>query len=183
MSTSVNNNYKWVSIMNSAIKTLEKAGSWIAGAVLMVIMLLVGTDAVARYALGSPIPWSMELVSYYLMVVVAYMAAADTFRHGDHIQLDLFLSRMSPRTKAWTGFAHATLGAMVFAIIAYASACSMVEAYLHHEFIHGYTAWPVWPSYLPIALGCALLAIRLVHHAVMLISHGEDPAIELQEDI
>jgi TRAP-type C4-dicarboxylate transport system permease small subunit len=169
--------------MNTIIKFLEKAGVTVAGVCLIAIMLLVSADAIARYAMNSPIPWTMDVVSYYLMVTVAYLAAADTFRHGDHIRLDLFQAHMGPRTKAWTGVLCATLTAMVFSIVAYGSAHNMIEAFLAEEYMPGYIAWPIWLSYLPIVLGAGLLAIRLVHHSVMLLSRGEDPAIELQEEI
>lgn len=174
---------KWVTVMTAIIRMCERIGLALAGTSLIVVMLLVSADAASRYLLGHPIPWSIELVSYYLMVMVAYLGAADTFRRGDHIQLDLFLGRMSPRTKAWTGLFCNFLAAMTFAIIAYGCALAMLDAWHENEYIHGYTAWAVWPSFLPMFLGFALLSIRLVHHCVMLINHGADPALELQEEV
>lgn len=169
--------------MNKTLKMFERIGLGCAGVFLLTIMFMVSADAAARYLLGHPIGWSVELIGYYLMVVVAYFGASETLRCGDHIQLDLFLDRMSPRTRIWTTLFHTILAAMVFAIISYGSALSMIEAYVNHEHIHGYIAWPVWPSFLPIVMGCILLSLRMVHQCVMLISHGEVPAIQLQEEI
>ncbi|WP_322363436.1 TRAP transporter small permease [Pseudomonas sp. Teo4] len=168
--------------MNTTFKRLEKSGAAIAGLCLVAIMFLVGSDAVARYALGAPIPWVTESVSYYLMVAVSYLAAADTFRHGDHIRLELFTERMGPRLRAWVDVLLSLFAAMVFAVLAYSAGNSLLEALHEHEYIHGSQAWPVWLSYLPIVLGAALLAVRLVHHCVMVLSQGKDPALELQEE-
>ncbi|MEN5139431.1 TRAP transporter small permease [Pseudomonas juntendi] len=168
--------------MNTTLKRLEKSGSAIAGFCLIAIMFLVGADAAARYVLGAPIPWVTESVGYYLMVAVSYLAAADTFRRGDHIRLELVTDRMGPRLRAWVDVVLSLLSAMVFAVLTYSASNSLLEALHAQEYVHGSQAWPVWLSYLPIVLGSALLAVRLVHHCVMVLSQGKDPAIELQEE-
>lgn len=169
--------------MNRLIKSAERCGSIIAGCCLLCMMVLVGADAVARYLLGSPIPWVMETVSYYLMVACAYLAAADTFRHNDHIRLDLVVDHMPARVKTVTAIFHTVLALLVFAILTYASAANMIQAWEEREYIHGYQAWPMWLSYLPIMLGSALLALRLLHHAMTLLHKGRDASIELQGDL
>jgi TRAP-type C4-dicarboxylate transport system permease small subunit len=168
--------------MNALLKGLEKTGSLIAGLCLVAIMFLVGADALARYLFGAPIPWVTESVSYYLMVAVAYLAAAETFRHGDHIRLELFTERLSGRNQARLDGGLSLLAALVFAVMAYSAATSLLEAWHDREYVHGYRAWPVWLSFLPIVLGAGLLAVRLVHHCVMLLGQGTDPSLELQEE-
>lgn len=114
--------------MNTTLKRLEKAGSAIAGFCLIAIMFLVGADATARYALGAPIPWVTESVGYYLMVAVSYLGAADTFRRGDHIRLELVTERMGPHLRAWVDVVLSLLSAMVFAVLAYSAGNSLLEA-------------------------------------------------------
>ena len=166
--------------MNTLIKWLEQAGAAIAGACVIAMMFIITADAFCRYLFGSPLPWVIDVVSQYLMVVAIYFAVSETFRRGDHIHLDLFQSRMSRPIRAATGILYSVPAAAVFAIVAFGSMENMIEAYRAGEFIPGYVPWPVWLSYLPIALGSALLTIRLIHHAVMLLIRGEDPDVRLE---
>lgn len=168
--------------MSSIIKFLENASTAVAGVCLLATMLLISADAIARYAFHAPIPWTMDVISYYFMVIISYLAISDTFRHGDHIQLDLFLARMSPATKAATGLFCSLLATLVFAAIALGSSLSLIDAFRAGEFLTGYVNWPVWLSYLPIALGSALLSLRLVHHCSRLLSKGQDTSLELLEE-
>ncbi len=168
--------------MKSIIQLLEKSSTLVASACLLVTMLLISADAVARYAFHSPIPWTMDVVSYYFMVVISYLAISDTFRHGDHIQLDLFLARMGPRTKRVSGITCSLLAACVFVVIAVGSTLNMIDSYQASEFLTGYVNWPVWLSYLPITAGSALLSLRLIHHCSLLLSSGQDASLERPEE-
>ncbi|EKT4464901.1 TRAP transporter small permease [Pseudomonas putida] len=168
--------------MKSIIQVLEKSSTLLAGICLLITMLLISADAVARYLFHSPIPWTMDVISYYLMVVISYLAISDTFRHGDHIQLDLFLNRMSPRTKLISDTACSLLAACVFVVIAIGSTLSMIESFQADEFLTGYVNWPVWLSYLPISAGSALLSLRLIHHCSLLLSSGQDASLEQPEE-
>lgn len=169
--------------MNKLLRVFEKVTTTGVSICLLLIMILVSADALARYFFHAPIQWTMDVVTYYLLIIVAYLCAADTFRHGDHIQLDLFLLRMGPRGKALCGITTNGLAAVVFTLLAYGSACSTIESYRSAEFVPSFANWPVWLSFLPIALGTALLAIRLIHHTLTLLSCGFDPAVKLQEEI
>lgn len=170
--------------MNTLITRLEQAGVTIVGVCLIAMMFIVSADAFGRYAFKAPIPWATDVVSYYLMAVIAYFTASATFRRGDHIHLDLFRQLMSRRTKAVTGIIYSVLSAAVFAVIAYGNTKSMIDSYQAREFVPGYLPWPVWLSLLPIVLGTALLTLRLIHHAMTLLVRGEDPAVSFEgEDI
>jgi TRAP-type C4-dicarboxylate transport system permease small subunit len=168
--------------MSQIIKFCEKSSTAVAGVCLLATMFIISADAVARYVFHAPIPWAMDVISYYLMVIISYSAISDTFRHGDHIQLDLFLNRMGPRTKTVSGVICALLAALVFAVASIGSAQSMIASFQAGEFLTGYINWPVWLSYLPITLGSALLSLRLVHHCTRLLSYGQDSSLELQEE-
>ncbi|MGN6883604.1 TRAP transporter small permease, partial [Neisseria sp. P0019.S003] len=107
--------------MHTKLKFLEKSGSAIDGFCLIASMFMVGADASARYVLGAPIPWVTESGGYYLMLAVSYLAAADTFRRGDHIRLELVTERMGPRLRAWFDIVLSLLSAMVFAVLTYSA--------------------------------------------------------------
>lgn len=141
------------------------------------IMLIISADAVLRYALRAPIPWAFELLTYYLMVAGIYFAVAGAFTHGDHINIDLFLPMMSARTRAMCGAVYSLLTAVVFGLIALSTGMESFHAWSNREFLPGYIVWPAWLSSLPVALGAALLAVRMVVHGLTLLIRGTDPEV------
>jgi TRAP-type C4-dicarboxylate transport system permease small subunit len=162
--------------LETLIRRAERATMAVGVLCVTLIMLIVCYDAVGRYGFGSPLPWSFDLVSNYLMVGAAYFALSSTFRHGDHININLVHAKLPPRIRAWVDIVCCLLSAAFFAAIAYGAAASGFEAWRDHEFLPGIIMWPVWVSYLPIALGSALLVLRLLHHSAALGWRGEDPS-------
>ncbi len=166
-------------MIGGVIRKLERAGAWIAGACLVAIMLIISIDAVSRYAFRAPLPWSIDVVSLYLMVAAVYFVVSETFRHGDHINLNLVRSRMSRPVRTATSVLWLLPASVVFAIIAYGSAANMIASFRASEYISGYLHWPIWLSYFPIALGSGLLTLRLLNHAATLLLRGGDPGVRL----
>jgi TRAP-type C4-dicarboxylate transport system permease small subunit len=169
--------------LNRVIRWLEQVGSIVAGACLVLMMFVVTADALGRYLLHAPLQWAGDVVSLYLMVVSIYLAVSQTFREGDHINFGMLQARMPRRLRAVTGAISALASAALFAAIAYASFGNTVQAWRGSEFMPGYVQWPVWLSHLPIAVGSALLCLRLLHHGVTLLLRGEDPSVKLEGDI
>lgn len=165
--------------MHKLIRWLEQGAMAVAIVCVASIMLIVSVDAIGRYVFKAPLPVTFELVTFYLLITAVYMALAATYRQGDHINIDLLQTRMSPRWRAGFDIVCSLLAAAVFALIAYGTWQHMVDAYRGREFIPGIIVWPVWLSYLPIPLGTALLVARLLHHSATLARHGTDPHVHV----
>jgi TRAP-type C4-dicarboxylate transport system permease small subunit len=163
--------------MGALIRRLEAAAMTVAGACVTAMMLVVCVDAAGRYLFRAPLQWSFDVVSYYLMVGAAYFALSSTFRHGDHININLLHAKLSPRVRAWVDIVTSVLAAVLFAVIAYTAFDKTIDAWTNKEFSPGYVMWPVWLSFAPIPLGAGLIVLRLLHHGVMLAVHGADPNV------
>ena len=160
------------------VKRLDQAAMAIAVLAIAIIMVVVSFDAVLRYAFNAPLQWSYELVGYYLMVVGIYFAVSSTFITGDHVNITLVRDMLPARLVAWLDVAWCLVAAAVFGFIVYGTWDNVAVAWTRNDFIPGYITWPSWLSHLPIPLGCALFAIRLVHHVVTLVATGHDDAVE-----
>lgn len=147
------------------------------------IMVLVSLDAILRYGFNSPLRWVFELVTYYLMVIALYFALSSTFTHGDHVSIDLLRDMMSPRVRRVLDIVWVLASAVVFCFLAYGTGRHTISAWQNNDFIPGYFLWPSWLSHLAIPLGIALIILRLVHHAIILIVSGDDPSVEEHGDI
>jgi TRAP-type C4-dicarboxylate transport system permease small subunit len=167
--------------MNRVLLIFERLALAISVACVVSIMFIVSYDAVSRYAFRAPLPWAYELITYYLLIAATYFAVSPTFQQGDHINIDLFRTMMSPEWRARLDVLWCLLAAAIFAIITYGSATEMIHAWTRNEFLPGYFTWPAWASYLPIVLGFGLCVLRLLAHAAALAVHGRDPGVDEHE--
>jgi TRAP-type C4-dicarboxylate transport system permease small subunit len=140
---------------------LEGAFMLAAAAGLMAIMLVVVADVVLRYAFASPLGWSYDVISMYLVTLVFYMALADTFRRGGHIRIDLFESWGRSRVFAACQIAGLASAIVFFALIARLMATRGWEGYVARDVMDGAIAWPTWPPFFVGAAGVGLLILRL----------------------
>lgn len=164
--------------MTRLLNRIEFISMSIAILAVALIMVIISMDAVLRYAFNAPLRWAFELVSYYLMVIGVYFAVSTTFTSGDHISITLLRDVIPPRLRAWIDVVWVSIAAVIFGFMAYGTYHHTISARENVEFIPGIILWPAWLSHLPIPLGCALLVLRLVHHAITLAVTGQDPSVE-----
>ncbi|MFT3973779.1 MAG: TRAP transporter small permease [Amaricoccus sp.] len=160
--------------MGRIINRLEDAALAIAVVCVVFLMLAVSYDAASRYLFNHPQLWVFDVVRYYVLIATVYLAVSATFRHGDHIQIELFRDKIPKPLRARLDAVWSLLAALAFAVMAYGAYKSMGKAIQRNQFLPGDIVWPAWISYLPIALGCGLMTLRMILHAVRMLVHGRD---------
>lgn len=137
------------------------------GCVLIVgVMLLVAADALARYAFDSPIGFTFDLVSMYLMPATLFFALAFTLRRGGHVNVDLFVDFVPTRAR------HLLVGLLVTAalpivyLIVSEGAAKTYAAWAAGDVTTGVYEWPIWLSEIIVPIGFSLLAARMTHVAI-----------------
>lgn len=91
----------------------------VAAVVLAAILVLVlFFQVVTRYVFGQPSVWSEEL-AVSIFPWLAMVAIPLGFRRGEHLTLDLFSKRYSPRVRRAVSIALCALTVITFAIIGY----------------------------------------------------------------
>jgi len=139
---------------------VERAADRLAAGVLLVIMLIVVSDVGLRYAFNSPLSWSYDLISLYLMLAAFFPALAPTHRNDGHIAVDLF-QRHIPARALRIGLALGHSAALVlFALMTWLFAGKAFAAAAAGEAMYGVFPWPTWPRYAIVCLGLALLTLR-----------------------
>lgn len=129
--------------------------------VLLALMLLVTADVFLRYFIGKPLVWAHDVVSLYLLPAVFFLMLSDSFREGAQVRVDILRDHLPTRLRAFTdAIGHlATLVAVV--LIGIGAGWQLLEAWRAEEVVAGSIPWPVWPSFLLVVLGSAMLALRL----------------------
>lgn len=163
------------------IETLQIA---LASIAMAAIMLVVVADVLMRYVFSSPLIWSYDLISLYLMVTLFFFALSHTLEQHGHIAIDIFAPLIPRRLRhLFEGLGYAAVTVIV-AAITWLSAERMVESFLAGELMASAVSWPTWVAQVPVVLGAGLLTLRCLYRAVghLASTVAAIPLIELPTD-
>lgn len=147
---------------DGALRLIEKAGVGIAGVLMFTIMLVVVANVTLRYFFNSPLSWSYELISLYLMVGLFFFALSDTLAANAHVSVNILHQYMPRRLRHACEFIGHALAIPVFAAIFYLSAVRTWESYRGADVIAGHIAWPTWLASICVPLGVGVLLLRML---------------------
>jgi TRAP-type C4-dicarboxylate transport system permease small subunit len=147
------------------------AGLALVGAIGVVVMLLHITAYVAmRLFFSAPIPATVEIVSTYYMVVVAFLPLAWAERRGDMIAIEVFASFYKGIVGKGVDIFVAFVTAGAYAILTYTTwLVAMREAESGAFVMSLSVAIPTWPGYFALPVGFALAAVVALHRLASLL--------------
>jgi len=148
--------------VNRILTACERALNYVACLMMFLIMIIVVIDVVLRYFFNSPLGWSYELISLYLMVGLFFFSLSDTLNANGHIAVDLLLHRMSDRLRHAADAVGYGCASLVFAGIVYMAIVRTIVSYTGDEVIAGNIAWPTWLANLLVAIGSGVMLLRMV---------------------
>jgi TRAP-type C4-dicarboxylate transport system permease small subunit len=143
-----------------ALQRLETAMANLAAVALLLIMAIVVADVVMRYFFASPLVFSYDLISMYLVVVAFFFAIPDTLNRHGHVAIDVFQPRLPPRLRFGGESLAYAAGTVVMGLIAWKLSEKTWIAWSRDEVTATLIPWPIWLSNLPAALGCWVFALR-----------------------
>src|SRR5690606_34876978 len=82
---------------------IDKITKWandIASLALLLMTLFVAYEVAARYFFNSPTIWAWDL-NVQLMVMILMLGFAEVMREDLHVRVDVLITRLHPRVKAW----------------------------------------------------------------------------------
>jgi TRAP-type C4-dicarboxylate transport system permease small subunit len=100
------------------VNQISRVFSWIAGAGLVAMLLLVVGDIVGIKLLAQPVPGGIEIVAFLGVVVIGFAIAWTQVVHG-HIQVDIIIMKLPPRARAVVDIVISLLGVVFFVILAW----------------------------------------------------------------
>lgn len=152
------------------------AGLALVGAIGVVAMLLHITGyVVLRLFLSSPIPATVEIVSYYYMVVVAFLPIAWAERRGDMISIEIFDSLFRGATGRLVNLFVALVTTVTYFVLTYTTWGVAVREYESGSFVMSLSHLiPVWPGYFALPIGFALAFLVSLHRLVTSLLPAEE---------
>ena len=170
-----------MSYISGLADKLSRMLAFVAAIGVLAMMIHVCADILSRVLTGASLPATVEMVSYYYMLLVAFLPLAWVERRGGMISVELLDFMLSPRMRRVSDLLIAALGVVIYAVMAYASWLTAVRNYETGTFVVALqTKIITWPGYFLPPAGFALAAIIVAVRLLQIITGNEEPAREHQ---
>ncbi len=139
------------------IDFLSRIFGYISTGIIGIMMLLIVGDICGRYFINKPITASTEFVEA-MMVGIGFPALAWCALKGNHIKVDLILSRFTPRIQAIIDSFTLFCGLGTYIILTWRS---FLEA-SHTVSTASIYKFPEYPFYWILAVGCTIFCLAMI---------------------
>jgi TRAP-type C4-dicarboxylate transport system permease small subunit len=168
--------------LNRVSRLLANAVGVLGALGILVMMLHITVDVLARLFLGSPLIGTNEVVSRYYMVAAAFLPLAWVEHRKGMIAVEIFDSLLGRKTLLIGDLLVAVVSVGVLLLLGWTSLGEAVEAFGKSAFVMAVgTRIPVWPTYFMIPAGCFLAAVMVLLRAAVLVLSGR-PLAPIEKD-
>ena len=130
---------------------------------MLVMMVHIVADVVARLVFNHPFNGTMEIVAGYDMVAVIFFPLAYVTHFEGHIKVELFTRGLSPHASAVLDVIVGVVCLVMLAWFTWQSALSAYISYMSDEQLETAASLvTIWPSRLAIPIGLFLMAVYMV---------------------
>ena len=159
--------------MTRILTYLERVVLLVGSLALVAMMLHVTADVAFKYLLNSPVPLTMEMVTYYYMTAVAFLPLFALERRGASlVHVELVYGLLSRRIRKVVLPAALLVGAIYCACASYAAWKPAVDALRVGTYAGSVFIVSTWPTRFIPVVGFALLAVTLLIKAFVVIYRG-----------
>lgn len=143
--------------------------------VVFAMMAHVTVDVVAQFLFSAPVPLTLEVVTYYYMVIIAFIPLAAVERKDGHIRVDIIVQFLPRLVQRLLDALTSLLGAGFFGFVAWVTLREALQRYQVGEFVMGAQSMIVWPGRFALPIGLGLFALLLGVKGLVLLFGGTVP--------
>lgn len=135
--------------------------AFIAGTLMCLLTVLICVDVASRYFRLFAMPWSLETAEYALYAIT-FLGAPWVLLNNGHISIDIAVERLRPAAKARMAMISNALGALICAVLTYASTVAWWHSFTSGTQIEQTFTFPEWwlfvgPPPLFLIMACIFL--------------------------
>ena len=138
----------------------------LATACILVLMVLTTIDVVLRYILGMPLKGAYE-ISEILFLSAVFLAMAYTQLFREHVNVDLFITRLSKHTNLVLETLMLLPALLIFGLLTWQGIIAFWDALISGEYRWGLIRIPLWPARLMVPLGASFLCLRFIGEMII----------------
>jgi TRAP-type C4-dicarboxylate transport system permease small subunit len=151
---------------------------------IIVMMVHITTDVLARLVLGSPLIGTNEIVSRYYMVAIAFLPLAWAEHRNAMISVELIDGFLGRGALLVSDIVVGLVSVGALLLVASTSLGEAMDALHKGAFVMAIaTRIPIWPTYFIIPIGCALAAVLVVFRMIPQIRSGKPAKSNSKEDL
>lgn len=155
----------WGSYLQSifrAVDRLSLLAAYLAQAILVLLVLAMMYEVLARYLFNAPTIWAFD-VSYMLTGVMFILGTSWTTKEDGHVRIDFLVQRLPAKLSALlNGLIYFLLLTPLLAALSWSAWRKALRAIATGE-VESVSVWapPMWPFFLALAIGLTLLALQV----------------------
>lgn len=159
--------------MQGLSQVLERLalGVLLVGGVGMLLSMFLGTaDVIGTQMLGYPVPGALEITESTMVLIVFGALTYGQIRRR-HIRVELLYTRLPPRGRAALDILADLCGLLFFGLLLWQGINEAEFSMQIGEATDGLVRFPLYPARIILAVGTALLIVRLVLDVIVDAGH------------
>ena len=152
---------KFLIIYEKILQVLTKLVGVIAGVLVLYCAFSIVWEVIARGLLNSPTEWVME-ISTYCVLIAGFLGMGVAYAGKKHIHVDIFVSKMSPKTLTYVEVLTSLIGifySFIFMIYSWDMAMLSLEM---NNCAPTTLGTPLWIPQLSMPIGFAFLCMQII---------------------
>ena len=152
---------KFLIIYEKILQVLTKLVGVIAGVLVLYCAFSIVWKVIARGLLNSPTEWVME-ISTYCVLIAGFLGMGVAYAGKKHIHVDIFVSKMSPKTLTYVEVLTSLIGifySFIFMIYSWNMAMLSLEM---NNCAPTTLGTPLWIPQLSMPIGFAVLCLQII---------------------
>ena len=126
---------------------------------LVVMVVIVTYEVIMRYVFNAPTIWVHE-TGMFILVGMGFLAGANTFLHGEHVNVDILRKRIPPRAGAIIDLVVWLFFFLFCGIMLWQGSLLFWSALKFGQQTESAFASYLWPVKLTIPIGAALILLQ-----------------------
>lgn len=146
------------------IRIVTNTSTFLALTSMFSMMILITLDVILNKVIGRPIPGTIEVTSYYFMVLVVFLALPCIEKNQAHISADFIVARFSSRVQRIFSNTGKLLTIVFYSLLAYGAIVQAIKSTRRLETVMSNFTFYIWPTRWGVVLGIvsAILVIILI---------------------
>ena len=152
---------KFLIIYEKILQVLTKLVGVIAGVLVLYCAFSIVWEVIARGLLNSPTEWVME-ISTYCVLIAGFLGMGVAYAGKKHIHVDIFVSKMSPKTLTYVEVLTSLIGifySFIFMIYSWNMAMTSLEM---NNCAPTTLGTPLWIPQISMPIGFAVLCLQII---------------------
>ena len=148
-------------ILRLIIEGLTRLTGWTAALSLVAAAIIVTEGVIVRKVFGVSTIWQIE-ASVFLLIFTVFSGAAFVQKNESHLNVDLVVIHLSPKTREITLIVVSIISCMIAAVIAWYAWPMWWESVVNNERSESLWGPPLWIPYFFLPLGMTLLFLQYI---------------------